>query len=124
MKRLLLGVSTAVGFMASAPAQSADPSSFVGVWCSGTLYHFDSRSIELTIATVNDGVAFGQYVLRGPGRIDTSISGTVSGSDLSVVVDVDVSLHLALRDGKLDGTLSDKGAGRRWNVTLTKKVVC
>jgi hypothetical protein len=124
MKGVILGVSIAVGGIGSAAAQSPDPSSFVGVWCSGTLHHLDSASIELTIASVNDGVAFGTYVMRGPGVIDVSITGTVAGESLKIAVDLNVSLELALRNSRLDGTFSNHRVGKRWGVTLTKKVVC
>ena len=124
MKRATLGILIAVGCTGGAAAQSTDPSHFVGLWCSGAVHALDSGSIALSIATVNDGVAFGTYMWRGPSPIDVSIQGTVAGAALKITVDVAVSLDVALREGKLHGTLANHHAGRRWDVILTKRAVC
>jgi hypothetical protein len=122
MKRVVLGIVAAAGCTGGASAQSAD--AFVGLWCSGTLHHMGSGSIELAIPTVNDGVAFGTYSWRGPDPIAVSIQGDIAGGLLKVVVDVTVSLDLALRNGRLHGTLSNHRQGRTWEVTLMKREAC
>ncbi|TXL70558.1 hypothetical protein FHP25_34045 [Vineibacter terrae] len=124
IKGIVVGLSIAAGCIGGASAQPADASRFVGLWCSGTLHHLDSGSIELAIATVNDGVAFGTYAWRGPDPVGVSIQGNITAGTLKIVVDWTVSLDLALRGGELHGTFSNHRLGRKWDLTLARRDAC
>ncbi|QQS11568.1 MAG: hypothetical protein IPK81_18645 [Rhodospirillales bacterium] len=124
MRSLMLGVALAAATVGGAAAQAPDPSSLVGLWCGGAIHHRDAGSIELAIATVNDGVAFGTYTWRGSAPMQMSLNGTLTGSGLKVTLEDGTVLELALKHDKLDGLLVNRDAGRRWDVSLAKRMAC
>jgi hypothetical protein len=124
MKRVIAGIAIATGCIGGAAAQSTDPSDFVGLWCSGTLHAVGPGSIELTVASVNAGMAFGTYIWKGSDALSAAIQGNVAGDVLTVDVFPNVSLRLPLRNGRLVGTLTNHRVRRTWEVTLTRRESC